>query len=74
MSENKSQVWMNIKEFIRYLHDNNYKLYCEVLDYVSASIAKDKGLFLDEEKGDWDCNDDGTKYAVNLTDKDILLD
>ena len=72
MSENKSQVWMNLREFISYLHDNNNKLYCEVLDFVSASVAKEKGLFLDDEEGEWASADDGTKMAVNLTDKDPL--
>ena len=68
-SENKTQAWMNLREFMDYLHDKNYRMYCDVLDYVSASIADERGLYLDPEEGDWDGDDKG-RMAVNLTDTD----
>jgi len=70
VEEGKTKVWMNFEEFTQYLHDNNYQLYCEVLDYVSKNIANDHKLFLSED-GDWDSDDKGNK-AVCLTEKDPL--
>ena len=70
VEEGKTKVWMNFEEFSKYLHDNNYQLYCEVLDYVSESIAKDHKLNLNWGDGDWDSDDKGSK-AVCLTDKDL---
>ena len=72
-SENKTQVCFTIREFIDYLFENNYRLYCEVLDYVSGAVAKERGLFLDGEEGDWDTDESG-RMCVNLTDKDPLED
>jgi hypothetical protein len=72
-SENKTTVGFTLREFIDYLHANNYNLYCEVLDYVSERVAEERGLFLDSEKGDWG-EDESGKVCVNLTDKDILED
>ena len=71
VEEGRTMVWMNLEEFSQYLHDNNYKLYCEVLDYVSESIANDHKLFLNWGEGDWVGDDNGNK-AVCLTDKDPL--
>ena len=68
--EGKTRVWMNLEEFMNYLHDNNHQLYCEVLDYVSGSIANDHKLNLNWGDGDWDSDDMGN-MAVCLTDKDL---
>jgi hypothetical protein len=69
MSENKSKEWFNLREFTTYLRNKNNRLYCEVLHFVSASVAYEKELFLDPEEGDWDGDDNG-RMAVCLTDKD----
>ena len=68
-SENKTKVWFTLREFIDYLHENNYRLYCEVLDFVSERVEKERGLFLDPEEGDWGDDGDGRMY-VNLTNVD----
>ena len=72
-SENKTQRWFTLREFMDYLHENNYPLYCEVLDYVSGHVAKQRGLFVDWEGGDWDSDLHG-RMCVNLTDKNPLKD
>jgi len=71
VEEGKTKVWMNLEEFTQYLHDNNYQLYCEVLDFVSENIANDHKLYLNWGDGDWDGDDKGNK-AVCLTKKDPL--
>lgn len=72
-SENKTTVGFTLREFIDYLHANNYNLYCEVLDYVSGHVAEERGLFLCGDEGDWG-EDESGKVCVNLTDKNPLED
>ena len=71
-SENKTKVLFKLREFIDYLYEQNERLYCEVLDEVSRAVAKERGLFLDPEEGDWDSDESG--MWVNLTDKNPLED
>ena len=71
-SENKTKVRFTLREFIDYLWEQNESLFCEVLDEVSRAVAKERGLFLDPEEGDWDSDESG--MWVNLTDKDPLED
>jgi len=72
-SENKNKVWFTLREFMDYLWEKNETLYMETLDEVSRAVAQERGLFLDDEEGDWG-EDESGRMCVNLTDKNPLED
>jgi len=65
-SENRTEVWFTLREFMDFLRGKNERLYEEALDCVSSAVAEEYGEWLHPDS-DWDSDEESGDMCVCLT-------